>query len=171
MSRHHILQSSSVRKQTLIRASLPAVENSKECNTNAKLRSLYYYGYNVFCHPSTVHSAGWLLCRYVQSGSCASEGELFSFNTLQGGISRLERYTETHGNEPGMMPFHRQLPLAARTKVARAAAIAGALDTLPLSFQNGHDGMGQFAKIIFEMGLICSSLHFNSSAIFIISFR
>ena len=43
------------------------------------------------------------------------------------GPSRLEWCTKKHENGPSMIPFHRQLPRAAQTKVARAATIAIAL--------------------------------------------
>ena len=77
---------------------------------------------------------------------------MLSFDTLQGGTSRLECYTKTNENEPSEMQFYRQLPLAARTKVARADKIAGALDTRPLSLCDGHAVMRELAKIVFEMG-------------------
>ena len=121
-------------------------------NAHAKLRSIHYKGYTVLCHANTMRSAGWLLCRYAHNGSCPLEKGLFSFNTEQGGTTRLERPTKSHENGPNIVQFQRQLPAASRSKVARAAALAVALDTRPLSFCDGHAGMREFARAIFEMG-------------------
>ena len=48
--------------------------------------------------------------------------------------------------------FQRQLPLAARNRVANAAALAVVVDIQPLSFCDGHARMRSFAKTIFELG-------------------
>ena len=93
-------------------------------NKTTKLRSQHYNGYFVLCHSNTLRSAGWLICRYVKNGGCCLERALFSFKTIQGGTSRLERHTASHINGTGTLRFQRQLPTAARKKIAQAAAMA-----------------------------------------------
>ena len=51
-----------------------------------------------------------------------------------------------------MLPFQRQLPLAAKSKIVHAAVYAVSLDIRPLSFCDGHEVTRMFAKSIFEMG-------------------
>lgn len=56
------------------------------------------------------------------------------------------------------MPLHRQLPLAAQNKVARAAAITVELNSRLPSFCHENVGLRELAKIIFEMGFIRSTI-------------
>ena len=115
-------------------------------NTHAKLRSQHYKGYFVVCHANTMRSAGWLLCRYAQNGVYTVEKGLFNFETLQGATTRLLRHTKSHENGPSNSRIRLQLPRAARTQFALAAAYVVAIDNRPSSFCQQQQGMAHFTK-------------------------
>ncbi len=96
-------------------------------NAIARLRSQHYNGSYVICHENSLRSAGWLLCVYVKNGGCLLQKALYGFKTVQGDTSRLEKDTNGHKNCSSTVRFRRQLPAAARHKVARAAALAASL--------------------------------------------
>ena len=77
---------------------------------------------------------------------------LSCFKSMQGGTSRLERYTASHRNHSVIVRFQRTLPAGAKLEIARPADLAAALDIRPLSFRDGHAGIRYFAQAIFEMG-------------------
>ena len=122
-------------------------------NAVSKLRPQNYNGYFVVCHINTLRSAGWLLCRYALNGGCTLEKSLYSFKTIQGGTSRLERQTKRHRSGSATLNFQRNLPSASRGNLATtAAALAVCLDFRPLSYCDGHPGLVHFGKSIFELG-------------------
>ena len=90
--------------------------------------------------------------RYALNGGRPLEKSLYSFKTIQGGTSRLERHIKSRRSGSATLNFQRNLPRAARGKVATAAALAVCLDLRPLSFCDGHTGLRHFAKSIFELG-------------------
>ena len=100
-------------------------------------------------HNSFSWLAGLLVCKI---GWLSTKKNLHSFRTVRGGTSRVERHTATHKTSNTILRFQRQLPLAAKSKIAHAAAYAVSLDFRPLSFCDGHDCIRVFAKSIFEMG-------------------
>ena len=90
--------------------------------------------------------------QHAKSRGCLPEKALLLFKTEQGGTTWLGRHTESHKNGHKKVTFRRQLPVAARSKVARAAALSVALDMRLLSFCDGQPGMHEFTRTIFEMG-------------------
>ncbi len=86
------------------------------------------------------------------NGGCLLEKALFQFKTVQSGTSRVELHTNSHNISAGTVRFRRQLPAAARTRVARATALAVCLEMKPLRFCYGYVGMRNFAQTIFEIG-------------------
>ena len=68
----------------------------EQYNRIAKLRSRHYASYYVRCHANSLRSAWWLLCRYAKNGGRKLEKALYSFKTVQGGTSLLERHTNSH---------------------------------------------------------------------------
>ncbi len=124
----------------------------KKFNRVAKLRPRCYNGYMVLCHANTTRSAGWLLCRYAKHDGCSLSKALYSFETVQGGNSRLEWHSSSQKDGTGTVRFQQQLPDAVHTKVAQSAALAVCLDTCPLSFCRVHLGIRHFVQTIFEMG-------------------
>ena len=105
----------------------------------------------MICHVDTVRSAGWLLCPYALNAGCPLEKSLHSFKTIQAGTYRFEIHTKSHRSGSATLNFQRNLPVAARSQVAKAAALAVCLDSRPLSFCDGHPGLLHFAKSVFEL--------------------
>ena len=115
----------------------------------AKLRWRHCASYYVLYHANSLRSAEWLLYCYAKNGGCPSEKALNSFQKVHGGTSRLEQHTNGHKWGTATVRFKRQLLLAARSKVAQAAALAICLDVRPLPFCDGQSEMLHFAQTIF----------------------
>ena len=79
------------------------------------------------------------------------EEALYQFKTGQGGTTKLELHTKAQQNASNAVRFLTSLPVRAKTWVAHAAPLTVALDIRPLSFCNGHPGMREFKKTIFEL--------------------
>ena len=88
----------------------------------------------------------------MKNGGCLLGKGLNRFKIEQGGTSRLESHTATRRKGSGIVRFQRQLPWAARNKVARSAALDACLDIRPLSLCDNHVCMRCFAQTIFELG-------------------
>ncbi len=84
-------------------------------------------------------------CRYAMHGGCPLKKVLHCFKTVQGGTWRLELHTSSQKATDGTVRFQHQLPDAALSEVASAAASAASLGGRPLSFCDGQVGMRQFA--------------------------
>ncbi len=86
-------------------------------------------------------------------GGCQPDQSVFSFSTIQGDTSKLDRQTRLHTQTRSMLSFFvRTLPQAARQTIAKSAAYTVALDLRPLLFCDGHLGLIKFAKALFELG-------------------
>ena len=94
------------------------------CNKIANLRSQHYKAYFVSFNGNITRSAGWLVCQYAEMSGCPLEKALNSFGTEKGGISRRKRHTATHERTNVMLQSQRQLPLAAKSKIAHAEVCA-----------------------------------------------
>lgn len=123
----------------------------EQFNRKRQLRSQKYKPFLVLCHKNTLRCAGWLLCKFVLTGGCPLRSGLIQFSVSAGGTGKFDRHMMNH-SKPSINTFPRILPPGGRSKVARAAAIAVALDHRPISFTDKKKGMSIFAETLFKAG-------------------
>jgi len=124
----------------------------KESHQGRSLTSPQYQKYKVLCYKNSMFHAGWIVCPYILSGFCKSDG-LLELNAKKGGTNRLSRHLarhETGSNTQQVRP--QDLGPRCRRNISDAAGLAAILDMRPLGFTDNHPGKAAFATEIFKAG-------------------
>ena len=108
--------------------------------------------YEIHCVKVRAKAIFKLLCLYAKNSCCPSGKSLHIFKTVQDATSHLQQHASSHKQGKSTVNFQPQLPIAARSKISEAPALAVCLDIQPISFNDGHTGLRKFALTIFEMG-------------------
>jgi len=96
--------------------------------------------------------AGWIVCPYVVSGYCGTDG-LLAMDAKKGGTNRLSRHLARHEKQSNTRQIcTKDLGERCRRNITDAAALAAILDNRPLGFTDNHPGIAAFATEVFKAG-------------------
>jgi len=106
-------------------------------------------------HPFVRRVAHVSVFPCFQSGSCSISHALQSFNAGAGGTATLKCHTQRHtvkNKQGGELSLVRKLDSSLKSKIKYSAALAVAIDLLPLNFADNRDGMIDYTTAVFRAG-------------------